>query len=171
VTVVTVVTGDGGDVDGPFSSLPTRRFVMSVMVQSSRQPGPARNGAAPRILLAEDDTEMRSLVGSALRLDGYDVVEASDGGRMLVHLASAYGGGEPRATYDLLISDIRMPVCSGLQILESLRLAHWKTPAILMTAFGDDKTRSRALDLGAILFAKPFDVDDLRTAVMHLVHA
>ena len=38
-----------------------------------------------------------------------------------------------------------------------------------MTAFGDDKTRSRALDLGAILFAKPFDVDDLRTAVLHLI--
>ena len=75
---------------------------MSVTMQSLRRSGGERDGAAPRILLAEDDAEMRSLVGSALRLDGYDVVEASDGGRMLVQLASAYGGGEPRATYDLL---------------------------------------------------------------------
>jgi DNA-binding response OmpR family regulator len=125
--------------------------------------------APARVLLAEDDAEMRALVASALRQDGYEIIEVSDGGRMLVQLASAYGAGQRRESYDLLISDIRMPVCSGLQILESLRSAHWTTPAILMTAFGDDRTRKRASGLGALLFAKPFDVDDLRTAVMHLL--
>lgn len=120
----------------------------------------------PHILVAEDDDEMRSLVAGALRDDGHDVTEAGDGGRMLVRLARAYGGATP---FDLLVSDVRMPVCSGLQILESLRLARWHTPFILMTAFGDEQTRARAETLGATVFMKPFDLDDLRSAVLRLL--
>jgi CheY-like chemotaxis protein len=120
-----------------------------------------------RILLAEDDDEMRSLLAEILRGDGYDVVEVGDGGRLLVLLARAYVAHSPPC--DLLVSDVRMPVCSGLQILENLRLAHWQTPAILMTAFGDEQTCARAQGLGAVMFTKPFEVDDLRTAVLHLL--
>jgi DNA-binding response OmpR family regulator len=121
----------------------------------------------PRILVAEDDTEMRRLVSDALRKDGYHVTEASDGGRLLVQVTSLYP--RPDAELDLLISDIRMPVVSGLAILESLRRAHWKVPVILMTAFGDDETRAQAVALGAILFDKPFAIDDLRTAVLNVL--
>ncbi len=124
-------------------------------------------GDRPRILLAEDDDDMRSLVAAALRDDGHEVVEAGDGGRLLVHLARAYGA--KTMSYDLLVSDVKMPVCSGLQILESLRLARWPTPVILMTAFGDEQTRARAEGLGAVMFMKPFDMDDLRTAVLNLL--
>jgi DNA-binding response OmpR family regulator len=120
----------------------------------------------PHILVAEDDDDMRSLVAGALRDDGHDVTEAGDGGRMLVRLARAYGGD---ARYDLLVSDVRMPVCSGLQILENLRLARWHTPFILMTGFGDEQTRARAEALGATVFTKPFDMDDLRAAVLKLL--
>jgi DNA-binding response OmpR family regulator len=70
---------------------------------------------------------------------------------------------------DLLISDVRMPTCTGMQILEQLRAAHWQTPVILMTAFGDAATRQHAKALGAVLFDKPFDIDDLRTAVACLL--
>ena len=49
------------------------------------------------------------------------------------------------------------------------RKANWQTPVILMTAFGDDSTRRRAEALGAILFDKPFDVDDLRTIALNLI--
>jgi DNA-binding response OmpR family regulator len=130
------------------------------------------DGESPRsqrILLAEDDDEMRALLASALRTDGYEVVEARDGGRMLVGLARAYNGDA--APYDLLVSDIRMPICSGLQIVEQLRLARLQIPAILMTAFGDAQTSARARGLGAVIFMKPFDVDDLRTAVLHLMRS
>jgi DNA-binding response OmpR family regulator len=58
-----------------------------------------------------------------------------------------------------------MPICTGLQILQALRDARRTVPVILMTAFGDDGTRDRAEDLGAIFFDKPFALDDLRTAV------
>jgi DNA-binding response OmpR family regulator len=127
--------------------------------------------AAARVLLAEDDDEMRALVAAALRGDGYEVVEASDGGRLLVAITDAYADGSAREAFDLVVSDVRMPVSSGLSVLESLRKASWTTPVILMTAFGDDATRSRAEALGAVLFDKPFDVDDLRTIALNLVQA
>jgi DNA-binding response OmpR family regulator len=140
------------------------------MITESPRPDRQRSsGSVPCILLAEDDEDMRLLLAAALRADGYEVVEARDGGRLLVHLAQAYLSDRSHKAYDLLVTDIRMPVCSGLQILESLRQAHWQTPAVLMTAFGDEQTRLRADALGAIMFAKPFDVDDLRTAVLHLL--
>lgn len=122
-----------------------------------------------RILVAEDDAEMRRIVADTLREDGYDVVELADGGRLLVDIAARMKEGAAVDAVDLIVSDVRMPICTGLQILEVLRQAHWHTPVILMTAFGDRATRKHAEDLLAILFDKPFDMDDLRTAVANLL--
>jgi DNA-binding response OmpR family regulator len=123
----------------------------------------------PRILLAEDDQEMRSLVASALRADGYEVIEVADGGRLLACVGTTYMNGTSDIAYDLLVSDIRMPAYNGIDILEGLREAGWPTPVILMTGFGNRETSARAEELGATLFNKPFDIDDLRTAVRHLI--
>ncbi|MGO9837936.1 MAG: response regulator [Polyangiaceae bacterium] len=65
----------------------------------------------------------------------------------------------------MIVSDIRMPICSGLQILAAMRDARWRTPVILMTAFGDETTRRHAESLDAVLVDKPFEMDDLRAAV------
>src|SRR5580692_4157087 len=121
----------------------------------------------PRVLVADDDVEMRRLVAEALKRDLYEVVEAADGGRLLVTLAATYGHAEAR--FDLIVSDIRMPVCSGLDILRGLREAKWQTPVILMTAFGDMETRARAETLGAFLLDKPFRIDVLRLVVSDLL--
>jgi two-component system OmpR family response regulator len=123
----------------------------------------------PRVIVAEDDQEMRDLIIGTLRKEGYDVREAADGGRLLVQLTAQYTKGD--AEVDLIISDVRMPICSGLEILEELRAAHSDVPVILMTAFGDDETRARAAGLGALMFDKPFSLDDLLTAVLNLVPA
>ncbi len=146
---------------------PPRNLASSGKLRAAA-PAPERDlNRRPRILVAEDDIEMRRLVVGALRKDGYEVEEAADGGRMLVKIAAQYT--RPDEAIDLIISDIRMPVSSGLQILKGLRDAHWRVPVILMTAFGDDETRSRAEDLGAVLFDKPFALDDLRAAVNNLL--
>ena len=121
----------------------------------------------PRVLLAEDDADMRRLVAEALEADGCVVEAVADGGRLLVEVSHQLP--QNFEAVDLIVSDVRMPVASGLQIVEALRTAHCWTPVILMTAFGDDATRAHAARLGALLFDKPFDLDDLRTAVMILL--
>ena len=137
--------------------------------ESTRTPVQKRTRAL-RILVAEDDVEMRRLVADTLRDDGYDVLELPDGGRLLVNVAARMkAGSHSEVAVDLIISDIRMPICTGLQILEVLRQAHWHTPVILMTAFGDKATRKQAEHLNAVLFDKPFELDDLRTAVINLL--
>ncbi len=112
---------------------------------------------------------MRKIVREALRGDGYEVVETEHGGRMLVEVAARLKSDPGGDSLDLIVSDIRMPICTGLQIVAALREAHWRTPVILMTAFGDEATRRQAESLAAVLFEKPFDVDDLRTAAANLL--
>jgi CheY-like chemotaxis protein len=124
---------------------------------------------AYRILVAEDDSEMRKIVTEALRAGGYQVIEAEHGGRMLADVAARLGAHESGESLDLIVSDVRMPVCTGLQLLTTLRQAHWSTPVILMTAFGDEGIRACADALGAVLFAKPFDLDDLLAAAARLL--
>ena len=47
-------------------------------------------------------------------------------------------------TIDLIVLDVHMPICTGLQIVEALRQVHRRTPVILITAFGDEATRAKA---------------------------
>jgi DNA-binding response OmpR family regulator len=121
------------------------------------------------VLVADDDAEMRRLVAESLRKDDYEVIEEVDGGRMLVRIAAMYAFGRTVSPFDIIVSDIRMPVCSGLDIVKGLREAHWTTPVILMTAFGDDETRARAERLGAMLLDKPFQMGALRVFVRTLL--
>jgi DNA-binding response OmpR family regulator len=121
-----------------------------------------------RILLAEDDDDMRCVVADSLRSDGYDVIELADG-EVLLALASRLETGANGGSVDLIVSDIRMPTCGGLEVLSALRDARCHVPVILMTAFGDEITRQQAARLSAVLFDKPFDLDDLRTAVKNLL--
>ncbi len=130
--------------------------------------GKTLNTRAARILVAEDDAEMRALLADALRRDGYEVVEASHGADLMQLLVARLQESGEVQSVDLVISDVRMPGWSGLEILEALRGARAKVPVILITAFGDADVHARAEDLDAyVVFDKPFDLDDLRTAVVH----
>jgi DNA-binding response OmpR family regulator len=121
----------------------------------------------PRIVVAEDDAEMRRLIAETLEKEGYDVTEVTDGMRLLVHVVAR--DVEPDRAFDLVIADLRMPVSSGMQVLRGLRNSGWTLPFILCTAFGDDATRMEAEELGAIFFNKPFALDDLRKVVRELL--
>ncbi len=121
-----------------------------------------------RVLVAEDDREMRRLVVEALRKDGHEVTEATDGGRLLVRLAEVFDRDPSLAEVDVIISDVRMPVCNGLDLIERMFEARWRVPCILMTAFGDDEIRHRAEAVGALLLDKPLSLEQLREAVARL---
>lgn len=119
------------------------------------------------VLVAEDDPDIRHLMALGLRCDGYKVVEVNDGAQLLERVASSMleRAIDPP---DLIVSDVRMPGFSGLTILSGLRSAGWKTPVILVTAWASDELRLHATELHAAVIEKPFDVDDLRTAVINL---
>jgi CheY-like chemotaxis protein len=119
-----------------------------------------------RVLLVEDHVEMRRLLASVLRADGHQVLEASDGLKALGPLLGRRG--EPEI--DLVISDVRMPGCTGLELLAFLRLERPATPVVLITAFGDRDTHAEARRLGATaILDKPFDVRAFRHLVRTLV--
>ncbi len=109
---------------------------------------------------------MRRVVTDALRKQGYVVLEVTDSTELLAELVfldlENRGRTEP---VDLILADICMPGCSGLSLMEVLREAEWTTPIILMTAFADGDTRSRARALGAVLLDKPFRLDVLLATV------
>lgn len=122
-----------------------------------------------RVLLADDDKEMRLLLSSVLRKDGYEVVEAQTGTEALDLLSTSLAEG-PSYRYDLIISDVRMPCLGGLDVLAGLRETNWVTPVILITAFGGTQTHEEASRWGAAaVFDKPFNVNDLRRVVSSLV--
>jgi len=121
------------------------------------QPAPA-----PCVLLAEDDRAMRSLLTYSLKRAGYRVVTCEDGWELLSHLGSYLMEQQEHEDIDVVVSDIRMPGVTGLEVLEGAREATAFPPMILITAFGDDWTHDEAERLGArAILDKPFDVDAL----------
>ena len=115
----------------------------------------------PHILLAEDDADLRELLSFSLVRAGYLVTSCSNGLDLLERLL------QPQ-DYDLVISDLRMPALTGLEVLEYLHDIEDRPPFICMTAFGDAKTHESAQCLGAAAtIDKPFDLDEM----LDLVHS
>lgn len=122
-----------------------------------------------RVLLAEDDSEMRRLMVVILRRNNCEVTEAKTGSQLWDLIVRSALGTQTESQIDLIISDVRMPGMSGLEVLSSLRSQAGSTPMILITAFGDTDTHAEAHRLGALaVFNKPFDLDDLSTIVTSL---
>lgn len=120
----------------------------------------------PRILLAEDDEELRLVLTEVLDEAGYEVELAQSGRELLRRLAESVVSGEG---VDLVLTDVRMPGMSGLEAVEALRDEDWVTPVLFMTAFGDAATHEEARRLGAWVLDKPFDVDELVEVVTGIV--
>jgi DNA-binding response OmpR family regulator len=119
-----------------------------------------------RLLVAEDDDELRRLLASAFRRDGHEVHEAKDGHELLEAFAETIRETEPEPSFDVIISDIRLPGPTGLQVLAEIHALRSAPPMILITAFGDEETHLVARFLGsAAILDKPFDIDELRFEV------
>jgi CheY-like chemotaxis protein len=128
------------------------------------------------ILLADDDRDVRDMLAFALRDAGYSITEASSGDDLLERL---WTRAESQAGFDLIISDVRMPGASAIEVLEVIRdlcdpgdpyqPQVRETPIIFITAFGDPEVHRAAARLGAVVFDKPFDIADVRAAALGLV--
>jgi len=121
------------------------------------RPGPTP-GRATRLVIAEDDQELRSILAQKFRSAGYLVTEAETG-TALVDFLIVQGGLD---AIDGIISDIRMPGISGLDILAYLNARGNTKPFVLITGFGNWSVKHEAEILGAMtLVEKPVDVDVL----------
>ena len=114
----------------------------------------------PRILIAEDDEPVRTLVARALMQHGYDVVTAPDGGAALDTLTREQG------RFDLLLTDIQMPVMDGIALALAAARDHPDLTIMLMTGYADQRERAHGLD--ALIYdviTKPLTVNGVRAAV------
>jgi len=113
-----------------------------------------------RILVAEDEDPLRALVARAITDLGHTVVTAFDGADALDILTRENG------SFDLLLTDIRMPLMDGIALALSVARDHPKIVILLMTAYADQ--RERASNLEALIHdvvLKPFTLAELKTAV------
>ena len=110
-----------------------------------------------RILVVDDEPQIRRALEVALRGHGFDVALASDGAEALVEL----GTNPP----DLLILDLMLPELDGLELLQEVR--SWSDmPVLVLSARGEESTKIRALDLGADDYlTKPFSIGELLARV------
>ncbi len=118
-----------------------------------------------RVLLAEDDDELRHALADVLRREGYEVVAVAHGRALLEQLGASLLLERRDAPADIIISDVRMPGLSGMQLLESVRGRGWRTPVVLISGVADDDTHRRAKALGAELLDKPIDVARLLSTI------
>src|SRR5208282_3970081 len=107
-----------------------------------------------RILLAEDDEALRSVLERGLKKAGYVVDGVADGSDALAYLRSY--------EYEVAILDWRMPVVSGIDVLRSLRRSGVRVPVLMLTARDMPADRVLGLDEGADDYmVKPFDFPEL----------
>jgi two-component system, NtrC family, response regulator PilR len=112
----------------------------------------------PRILVVDDERSMRELLAIVLRREGYEVLLA-DNGRTAIELLE-------REPVDLLISDIKMPDLSGVDVLRAAKRIDQDILGIMITAFASTETAVEAMRLGACDYlSKPFDIDLLKMKV------
>jgi DNA-binding response OmpR family regulator len=113
-----------------------------------------------RILIAEDEEGLRTLVARALSMDGHAVMTANDGAEALDVLA------RERGAFELLLTDIRMPVMDGIALALAAARDHPQVAILLMTGFADQRERAYGLDtLIHDVITKPFSLTAIRTAV------
>jgi len=123
----------------------------------------------PRILIVDDDPVVADSLGDFLRQEGYGVATAGDGAEALnmleaANAANAASTGSP--PFGLVIADIDMPRCDGMELLKQIRRRFASTATIMITGFGKIESAVEAIKLGAVEYlTKPVVDDELRIAV------
>jgi two-component system, cell cycle response regulator CpdR len=116
-----------------------------------------------KILIAEDDDMIRELVVRALHEDGHELTAADDGAAALEAIEALSRQNEK---FDLLLSDVKMPVMDGIALALAAGRDHPELAIMLMTGYADQRERAHGLDaLVHDVLAKPFTVDQIKGAV------
>ncbi|MFZ5987799.1 MAG: sigma-54-dependent transcriptional regulator [Bacillota bacterium] len=111
-----------------------------------------------KILIADDEKNMRWILKKNLKDEGFDVIEAVDGQEAF----ELFLDKEP----DMVILDYRMPVVDGMEVLKRINTVNEKVPVIMITAHGSTDAAVEAMKLGAVDYiSKPFDIEELKITI------
>lgn len=118
----------------------------------------------PRILVAEDDFDLLTMIADALEFRGAEVVRAQTGSDLVLSLAD-------EGPFDLVVTDISMPWMDGLRAMRSVRYAGLNVPVIFITGSSEAGLADEiaALGVGAVLLRKPVNLGDLESTVDELL--
>jgi response regulator RpfG family c-di-GMP phosphodiesterase len=120
---------------------------------------PSLTSPAPRVLVVDDEKVIREILADFLSLEGFSVAVAPDGLSALERLG--------QESFDMVISDLKMPNIGGLELLEQIKIHHENVLTVIMTGFGTVETAIEAMKKGAYDYIlKPFNVEE----VIHIVH-
>lgn len=120
---------------------------------------PDLTSPAPRVLVVDDEKVIREILADFLSLEGFSVATAPDGLAALERLG--------QESFDMVISDLKMPNIGGLELLEQIKIHHENVLTVIMTGFGTVETAIEAMKKGAYDYIlKPFNVEE----VIHIVH-
>jgi len=115
------------------------------------------------ILIVDDDSSLRNMLSIVLRKEGYSISNAEDGRNALKFLR--------KNNTDLIISDIKMPDISGIELLKKVKTINKELPFILITAFSSTNDAIEAMKLGADDYiTKPFNLDELKIIINQTLH-
>lgn len=116
-----------------------------------------------KILVVDDEESVRVILKQMLEQGGYSAEVASNGEEALAILK--------KSPFDMLISDINMPVMDGVALLSKSKDLYPKMPVIFVTAYGKDKIIMEAMKVGlADYIEKPFRIDDVNRIVKANLH-
>ena len=118
------------------------------------------------IVLADDDDDLRAIYSQALRLEGFEVREASNGAEALALIA--------QRTPNLLILDVWMPVLNGFEVLERLRggKSLMSMKIVMLSNLGDSDSKLESFSVGVVdYWTKGIALDELRERVRQLIEA
>ncbi|HNV63690.1 MAG TPA: sigma-54 dependent transcriptional regulator [Smithellaceae bacterium] len=111
-----------------------------------------------KILIVDDELNMRLVLTAMLKKEGYEIASAADGSEALSILKSG--------PIDAVITDLKMPNVNGMELLNHMNDKHPAIPVIIITAHGTVATAVEALKKGALDYiTKPFDLDELKNVI------
>lgn len=115
-----------------------------------------------RVLIVDDEPDIRKVVRMTLHKAGYDVLEAENGAKAI----DTINTGENRLLLDVIICDIRMPKVNGIEAIAYLRQNYPRVPLIVLTGFPDTDMATSLLRQGVVDYlVKPVEGDKLKASV------
>ncbi len=115
-----------------------------------------------RVLIVDDESDIRKVVRMTLQKAGYEVLEAENGEKAI----ETINAGENRLLLDVVICDIRMPKINGVEAIAYFRTNYPRVPLIVLTGFPDTDMATSFLRQGVVDYlVKPVEGDKLRDAV------